>query len=337
VTVVGAFVDGFRRVRSAPAVLAGVYGVTLLLAVPPALLLREELRAHLGSSLAAETAAAGVNYDWWQELSSDASGLRATFVPGIIGFAAVLENTSAIADGRWPDGPVAGLAAAYVLIWTFLAGGVLDRFARQRPTKASGFFAAAGVYFFRFLRLAFLAALGYWLLFGVVHPWLFDRLYGWAIRELDVERTAFGIRLLLYGVFAALLTGWNLTLDYAKIRAVVEDRRSMIAALEAGARFAWRRPGRVAALYGLNAAAFLLLLALYGLVAPGAGPAGIVAWLGFLVSQVYLVARLGLKLLFYASETAFFQGELAHAGYTAAPLPTWPDSPAAEAIVGPVR
>jgi hypothetical protein len=38
-----------------------------------------------------------------------------------------------------------------------------------------------------------------------------------------------------------------------------------------------------------------------------------------------------------ASEVVFFQGELAHAGYTAAPLPTWPDSPAVEAIENLVK
>jgi hypothetical protein len=38
------------------------------------------------------------------------------------------------------------------------------------------------------------------------------------------------------------------------------------------------------------------------------------------------------KLLFYASETAFFQKALAHAAYTAAPPVEWPDSPAAESI-----
>jgi hypothetical protein len=38
------------------------------------------------------------------------------------------------------------------------------------------------------------------------------------------------------------------------------------------------------------------------------------------------------KLLFYASQTAYFQSQLAHAAYTAAPAVVWPDSPAAEAI-----
>ena len=40
-----------------------------------------------------------------------------------------------------------------------------------------------------------------------------------------------------------------------------------------------------------------------------------------------------MKLSFYASETSLFQRSLAHAGYTAAPEPRWPESPAAEAIV----
>ena len=38
------------------------------------------------------------------------------------------------------------------------------------------------------------------------------------------------------------------------------------------------------------------------------------------------------KLVFYASQTAYFQSQLAHAEYVAAPRPVWPDSPAAEAV-----
>jgi hypothetical protein len=55
---------------------------------------------------------------------------------------------------------------------------------------------------------------------------------------------------------------------------------------------------------------------------------GVVLVLG----ELYILGRHYVKLLFYASETAFFQGALAHAAYTAAPVPVWPDSPAAEMI-----
>ncbi len=55
-------------------------------------------------------------------------------------------------------------------------------------------------------------------------------------------------------------------------------------------------------------------------------------WLAFGVSQLYIVMRLLMKLQFIASQIALFQANLAHASYTSAPLPIWPESPAAEAI-----
>ena len=51
-----------------------------------------------------------------------------------------------------------------------------------------------------------------------------------------------------------------------------------------------------------------------------------------LVGQFYIFGRIILRTQFAASQIALFQGRLAHAGYTAAPVPVWPDSAAAEAI-----
>ena len=53
---------------------------------------------------------------------------------------------------------------------------------------------------------------------------------------------------------------------------------------------------------------------------------------GFVLAQLYVGARIFVKLHFLASQTALFQASLAHAAWTAAPLPAWPDSPAAETI-----
>jgi hypothetical protein len=55
-------------------------------------------------------------------------------------------------------------------------------------------------------------------------------------------------------------------------------------------------------------------------------------WMGLLAGQAWVLARLALKLQFLASQTALFQKSLAHAMYTAAPAPMWPESAAAEAI-----
>jgi hypothetical protein len=327
-TIAAALWQGAVRVTKAPAVLLGVFVLTLLMALPLAIALEGMIAAHLGSSLAADRVLAGTDYDWWQEFSAQATGLGATFRPSIVGFAAPLRNLSDLMDNADLPVTVTGAVAAYLLAWLFLSGGIVDRYARGRRTAAYGFFAACGVFFFRFLRLGAIGLLAYAVLFGVVHGWLFDRFYPWATHEVTVERQAFAIRASLYALFGALLIGCNLVLDYARIRAVVEDRRSMIGALVASLRFVARRPVRVVGLYLSLSLLFLVLLAAYRLVAPGAAT----IWAGVVIAQAWVLARLWLKLVFLASQTALFQAALAHAEYTAAPQPVWPDSPAVETL-----
>jgi hypothetical protein len=330
--ILSAFLDGCKRTVSAPAILLGTFVVTVALTLPLALTLRGMLEGHLGKSLAADRAADAVNYDWWEEFRAQAAGLGTTFTPSVIGFAAVLDNVSNIVDARGQIASVAGAAGAFLLVWTFLSGGIIDRYARQRPTRAHGFFAAAGVFFFRFLRLAAVAGFAYWILFAVVHRQLFDEWLPYATRDVSVERSAFLWRLGAYLLFGGLLALVNVWLDYAKIRAVVEDRRSMLVALLASARFIIRNPARVFALYLVNSLLFAAVIALWALVAPGAGGSGASIWVGFLAAQVYVLARLFVKLEFVASQTSLFQASLAHVAYTAAPVPTWPEPPAAEVI-----
>ncbi len=322
--------DGMRRVNDAPLVLAGVWVMTVLLSLPLTLALRDSLATHLGSSLAADRAANGVDYDWMQEFSDVATGAAVTFRPTILGFGAVLDNLSAFLDDTTRPIAIVAFASAYLLLWIFLAGGILDRFARDRATRANGFFAACGVFFFRFLRLGAVQWIVYASLFGGVHVWLFDRLYPRLIRDLTVERTAFLIRLSMYVVFGLALAGCNAIFDYAKVRAVVEDRRSVLGALTAAVRFIGRNPAAAATLYLLDFLLFLIVIAVYAAIAPDASTP---VWSALIVGQVYIVARLWVKLVFWASEVALFQERLAHAGYVARPEPTWPDSPAADAIM----
>ena len=327
-----AFRDGVRRVNAAPLVLGGAIATTFLIALPLSIALRGLIAAQLGTSLTADSVAAGANYDWWQEFTSQAAGLGTTFIPAIIGFGAVLENVSNLLDNRPRAATIAGAAAAWMVIWTFLSGGILDRYARQRPTRTHGFFSACGTNFWRFLRLGVLALAFYAWLFGYVHGWIFDSFFPWATRDLTVERTGFAIRVACYVLFGVLLVAGNIAFDFARVRIVVEDRRSAFGALLAGIRFVRRNRGTLY-LYLLNSVVFVLLALSYALASPGAPGAGLSMWLTLALGQLYIVGRHYMKLLFYASETAFFQGALAHAGYTAAPPVVWPESPAAEAIV----
>jgi len=326
--VLSAFIDGLNRVKRAPWLVIGVWLSTLLLALPLTLILQEQIAGHLGSSMAATAAADGVNYDWWNEFLAQTSGVGASFVPAILGFAAVLKNLSAVADTSAMPAVIAVTVVSYMLVSLFLAGGVIDRLARDHDLGAGAFFSACGVYFVRFIRLGVVTAIVYSALFGLYHPWLFDRVYPALTENITVERTAFFIHLALYAAFALPLFAFNILFDYTKIRAVVEDRRSMISAIAASWRFIRRNPIAVWAVYKLNALVFLLVIGLYYMIAPGAS-ADVLA---FGIGQLYIVLRVIVRLQFAASQTALFQGRLAHAGYVARPVPKWPDSPAAEAI-----
>jgi hypothetical protein len=330
--MIASWIGGWRRVAQAVGMALGLHALTFLLALPFAMIVRDQIAGQLGSSLAAAAVADGVNNDWWSEFTAQATGLGTTFTPSIIGFASTLDTLSRVLDARYPPAALMWLLGGYLAVWTFLSGGILDRYARQRPTHAYGFFGAAGRLFFRMTRLTALAGLIYWFLFAYVHPWLFLDLFPDVTRNLGVERTAFLWRLAFYAVFGLVLLMVNLVVDYARIRLVVEDRRSALGAVQASIRFLWHHPLDVTALYALDGAGFVLLLALWSVAAPGVYGPGFATWLSFFAGQLYLLARLVIKLHFLASQTALFQSRLAHASYTAAPAAVWPESPAAELI-----
>jgi hypothetical protein len=193
-------------------------------------------------------------------------------------------------------------------LWLFLSGGLLDRFARARPIRTGAFFSAAGVYFFRFLRLAALVWIVVWGL----------------LRWQRAFPASVGVRAAALLAVAAL----GLIVDFAKVRAVVEDRRSMIGAVAAAIRFIRRRVWRVIGLALLNGLTMLATVRiLFQIDQTAVSPA-----ISVLLSIGWILLGTAARLAFMASEVVFFQGELAHAGYTASPLPMWPDSPAVEAI-----
>ena len=322
-TVLGAFAEGWRRVIGAPAVTASVLAATVLLAEPLAVALRG----------APDTGSGGLIFE--QEVSGEISvaAIRARELGRMIerelGFFG-----SPAATSEWlrrdPLNPaIAGPAIAYVALWLFLSGGILDRFARARPIGTAAFFAACGVFFVRFLRLSVFVGAAYYVLFRWLYPFLFVDLYARWTGDLAGERDELWVRGALYLVFALALMVVGIVGDFARVRAVVEDRRGMLGALAASIRFVRRRPMRIAGLYLLNVFALVVVLRLWvqASPAPGAAPS-----LALLIVLLYLLGRLWAKLAFLASEVVFFQGELAHADYTAAPLPVWPDSPEAEAM-----
>ena len=328
--MIAAFLDGAHRVARAPLLVAGIYLATALTVVPLGLAVADAVEPHLGNSSADANVASRVDRTWWEEFQAHATSFARTLQPRIAGFAVVVMNLSGRLDAPL-DGTVVMTAVAYLVAWAFLIGGLLDRLARQQRVGSVGFLAACGVYFFRFCRLAVLATVVYAALFTVAHTWLFGDLYALATRDVTSTSTAVALQVGLYTLFGLVLLAVNLVVDYAKIRAVVEDRRSMVGAVLASIRFVRRRPADVVGLYLLNGLVYVLLLGAYAGVAAGV-TIDWSLWQGVLIAQAYVVVRLLATLVLFASQTAYFQSQLAHPTYVAAPQPRWPKTPGSEAV-----
>jgi hypothetical protein len=317
---VAAWRAGLGRVWRAPALLAAGWLATVVAAAPAAWAVRSAIRAHLGSSLASVQAAESVNYDWWQEFTSRASGTAATFVPSIMGFAAPLGNLSGFAEAARPPSGVVGVVLAFLLAQVFLTGGIIDRLARDARLGSFGFIAACGASFFRLLRLSVLTFAVYWLLFVNVRPAL-TSLFELLTRDVTAERRAFALYAALTVGFLLVVAAVNLVSDFAKVRLVTEDRRSAIGALASGLRFIVRQPGAAAGLYGINVLVFAAVLSLYAISAPSVAVSSWALVGALVVIQVFILARVWARLVFVASETALFQSRLAHAHYVARQVP----------------
>jgi hypothetical protein len=284
-----AFLEGWRRVLGAPAVLAGVAAIWWLFMWVTSAAARDTI------ALVAPVPSPGY---WWTVAYDELREFVVTFSPELVPFFQSLVLPPVFST----------TLLVHSLIWLFVSGGALDRYARGRRIGGAAFFSACGVYFFRFIRLSIVA--------GLVAAVL------WQIQRALPDHVYTRLAILL------AVNVWSVFIDFAKVRAVVEDRFSMLGALAASARFIRRRPGRVAALVLFNALAMYVALRFqYQL-----GWAYTPPWL--LPVLVALMVTLGIaaRLAFMASEVVFFQGELAHAGYTARPLPVWPDSPSVEAM-----
>jgi hypothetical protein len=188
---------------------------------------------------------------------------------------------AAVSSPLYPNAASRRVLIEFVLVGSFLLGGVIDRYARARPTRAYGFFGACGMHAGAMLRLAVAELLLYLV-----------------ADNLPDARAALALALAV-----------NLVGVYARVRLVVEDRRSALGAALAAIRFIRRRPLGCVAIYACWTAAMAAL----AMVARAAAP-------------IVLLPEL-------ATATVFFQSALAHVNYTAAPPLQWPESPAAEAIV----
>ena len=301
--------QGVRAVARAPRPLLVLWLCNLLFALPFAVQIGLSLNESIGPSLVHEKLRNGFDMGWYGEYEASAKGIETSFRPSVTGAAAFYDNLEDWLTGRiFARHPVLVVAGGfYALVWLFLLGGVLDRFARPAESAVRARFAqACGLYFFRLVRLALLGLALYLAIYKLEH-WLLARVDD-LTRESTREWTVLGWSLAVYLLTALLVLLAHLVLGFAKVATVVENRRSVLVAALRGARFAAAHPRPTLGLYFGLLALGALLLVIYAAVAPGttqSSPVGIV--LAFFVGQLFLGTKLFVRLTLLGGQTALFQ------------------------------
>ena len=205
------------------------------------------------------------------------------------------------------DPMLLGLGVAYMLVNAFFAAGVLGVTAGAEPQKGvPEFFAAGARNFPRFFRLLAGSALAYALLLGLLGTERvgLDRI----LARASSDKLAVFLPLAYAASLALILALSRLLVDYARVALVLDPGAGVLASLGAAARFLLRSTrgavGLYAALVLASLAGLLGFAALDGALQPrGAGA----LLLGFLLQQVFIFYKIGLRAAFLCAQLEFFR------------------------------
>ncbi len=296
--------SGVRRVFWAPAVVAGLYLLTLVIAAPLGAWLQRSLPAPEILQVVDANDPPAPDVDWLDEVSLHVPGLTRFLTPAVIGVAAPLGHLDAILDGSLPPLPLLAPIAVFFICWTAVWGGVIERLAQERRIGMAAAAAASRRSMGRLLILGLAGVVAYLVLYLTVHTVMFGPLYEWLIAG-TIERTAFAWRVVLAVVFGALLLVIGQVFDFAKL-AIVLGRTSVRQAVADSVMLLRERWLSVIVLLGFNGLALAVLLG--GYAASEFIPGGSVPSLGRLIvgGQALILGRLLLRLVLAGAQVDLY-------------------------------
>jgi hypothetical protein len=198
-------------------------------------------------------------------------------------------------------------ALLFILISVFLNGGIIGRLAAGEKTTLQRFFADCGKYFGRFFRIFLLSLPVYVLVFGGLVKLVSAPFKFWA-KNAAGEMPVIVASNLRFLMTILLLSIVQMYFDYVKIHLVVRDGRKVLAAAAAALSFIGRKFFKAWGLYLLVGLLFIATTAVFIAVTnvlPGTGGAALA--LGFIWAQAYILARIWIKVLFFAAELDLYR------------------------------
>lgn len=309
-TARSAIVSGLRRALASRRLIAWLWVLSLLVALPDTLLVYRAVERSIGASRVHEELRQRFDMDWYSEYSHETSGVAGLLTPTSVRPAGLLDNLDDWWSGRIFRLPVPTVAVGciFVLLWTLLSGGILYRFAyRQQNSSLRSLLSHGADLLPRFLRLLLLSGIAYYAIYRAAR-WVFPRLEE-AMRDVTVERTVLAVYLLAALGVVLLLVLVKLASDYAKVATIVGNRRSMLLAAWHGLGFVLRRPLTTFGAYAGIALIGWSLLGVWAFLAPGQGQGSSVAVLwAFLFGQLAVLLRLAARLGAYGAAVEIYLG-----------------------------
>jgi hypothetical protein len=216
---------------------------------------------------------------------------------------------------------ITSLGLLAILVNAVLSGGVLARFRDPALPQGLGDFCHdTARYAWRMIRLMMIGLICYWIVFRLLNQGLDDLVNKWTRDSLD-DRPAFWSHLTVAVLTILGLILVNVVMDYARVKLVLDDETSVIAAFLGSLGFSVRRFGQAVFVYGVPSILGLALLGFYRLVVPwgqiNASLGGSAGWrykeplvlaLLFIGQQAIMFGRYWFRVATWASEWSLYSG-----------------------------
>ncbi|MFQ5603714.1 MAG: hypothetical protein ACE5HS_10640 [bacterium] len=304
--IIHAFKAGIGLVSQSKKYLLMVYLINLAVAVMLGTLVSNRLEKSFGNSLASEKMLASWDDHWYRSYSTQVQGVARTFSPSVVGIGAVFNGLDTFLQGELREGnqTIVAVGLLTLLLWTFFSAGFISIYSARQETTS--FFEKAAFFFPRFLGLAALAGVLYYLLFHFVLNWLNESVDELTRETID-ERVHFAYTVIKYLLLWMVVWSVNLLFDYSKILTVVKDHKNFLTAPLQAVVLIFRNIGKTFGLYFSIGLLGIIFMLVYWLIAPGAKQSSWVFIAGtFVLGQFYLVSRIFTRCLFFAGQTAMF-------------------------------
>lgn len=324
--------DGFRCVWRSWGLVFVVLAVNLALAALLAVPLAGDLERDLRKTGAAADMLYGFDAAWWSQWHDAQTGWTRSLGPEILGVGFAFRNLELLLRGELPlglmrsrpageeagdagpavggarlDGVILGLGALYLLVQTFLLGGILGVFrSEQGSWTVRGMLHGSGFYFGRLLRVALVALLLDYLIFRLNGP--FARWADARAREAVSENAAMAWALGRHALLLLALLAVNMLSSLAKVVVVLEERSSALLAWLSAVGFCAANLVRTVGHYaGLVVLGFLLLgvwNALDGRLETTGYKTQLMA---LLLAEALIAGRIALRLSLFAGQVALYR------------------------------